>query len=74
MPPIVAERTILGDAWTAPFSAVGTVKKFIVFVFFVGDMLMSGRLALVGRAAIFDRFRPRESAGGPRHTDRRLRC
>ena len=39
------------------------LSAFIVFVFFVGDMLMSGRLFLVGALAIFDRLR-RDRNGG----------
>ena len=39
------------------FLLFGAVTGFIVIVFFVGDVLMSGRLVLVGAAAIFDRLR-----------------
>jgi len=35
------------------------VNSFIVLVFFVGDLLMSGRLVSVGALAMYDRFRRR---------------
>jgi cellulose synthase/poly-beta-1,6-N-acetylglucosamine synthase-like glycosyltransferase/peptidoglycan/xylan/chitin deacetylase (PgdA/CDA1 family)/spore germination protein YaaH len=44
------------------FSSAAFVTKFIVFVFFLGDILMSGRLILVGIFAIIDRFhKPRRN-------------
>lgn len=39
------------------FSTLAIVWGFIVFVFFVGDVLMSARLILVGLFAIIDRLR-----------------
>ena len=51
------ERAYLGAVDSAGFLVFGAVNTFIVFVFFVGDLLMSGRLVLVGAAAIFDRLR-----------------
>ncbi|HVP65428.1 MAG TPA: glycosyltransferase [candidate division Zixibacteria bacterium] len=41
------------------FTIFGAVSGFIVFVFFVGDVLMSVRLISVGSLAIADRFRRR---------------
>jgi cellulose synthase/poly-beta-1,6-N-acetylglucosamine synthase-like glycosyltransferase/peptidoglycan/xylan/chitin deacetylase (PgdA/CDA1 family)/spore germination protein YaaH len=52
------------------FSGVQIVGDFIVMVFFLGDILMSARLVIVGVLAIIDRFRkPRSqpsSAYNPR--------
>ena len=39
------------------FSGLAFFGKFIVFVFFIGDVLMSARLLLIGVLAIIDRLR-----------------
>ncbi len=39
------------------FSTLATIGYFIVMVFFVGDVLMSARLVLVGLFAVIDRLR-----------------
>ncbi|HTA78907.1 MAG TPA: glycosyltransferase [Terracidiphilus sp.] len=39
------------------FSTLAAIGNFIVFVFFVGDILMSARLVLVGLFAVIDRLR-----------------
>ena len=39
------------------FSTLAVIGNFIVFVFFIGDVLMSARLVLVGVFAIIDRLR-----------------
>jgi cellulose synthase/poly-beta-1,6-N-acetylglucosamine synthase-like glycosyltransferase/peptidoglycan/xylan/chitin deacetylase (PgdA/CDA1 family)/spore germination protein YaaH len=57
MPPISRNERIWTMVDSAGFLIFGAVNTFIVFVFFVGDILMSGRLVLVGAAAIFDRLR-----------------
>jgi cellulose synthase/poly-beta-1,6-N-acetylglucosamine synthase-like glycosyltransferase/peptidoglycan/xylan/chitin deacetylase (PgdA/CDA1 family)/spore germination protein YaaH len=46
-------------AWpdAVAFSALAIIFNFIVFVFFIGDVLMSARLVLVGIFAIIDRLR-----------------
>ncbi len=51
------------SAWVASlnFSLLGFLQSFIIFVFFVGDLLMSGRLVLVGALAIYDRVRRRDA-------------
>jgi cellulose synthase/poly-beta-1,6-N-acetylglucosamine synthase-like glycosyltransferase/peptidoglycan/xylan/chitin deacetylase (PgdA/CDA1 family)/spore germination protein YaaH len=57
MPPISRNERLWAMVDSAGFLIFGAVNSFIVFVFFVGDILMSGRLVLVGVAAIFDRLR-----------------
>ncbi len=57
MPPISRNERLWATVDSAGFLIFGAVNTFIVFVFFVGDILMSGRLVLVGAAAIFDRLR-----------------
>jgi len=45
------------------FSGLALFGKFLVFVFFVGDVLMSARLLLIGALAIIDRLlRPHRAA------------
>ena len=46
------------------FSALAIIGQFIVFVFFVGDVLMSARLILVGLFAIIDRLIPHRRVSG----------
>ncbi len=67
MPPITTN-----ERWAAwidglSFSMFGFISAFIIFVFFVGDVLMSGRLVLVGTLAIFDRFHRRKTTFDPNY-------
>ena len=57
MAPISRNERFWALVDSAGFLIFGAVNTFIVFVFFVGDVLMSGRLVCVGAAAIFDRLR-----------------
>jgi peptidoglycan-N-acetylglucosamine deacetylase len=41
------------------------LAQFIVLVFFLGDVLMSGRLLIIGALATFDRLRTPAPVGGP---------
>ncbi|HKW16054.1 MAG TPA: glycosyltransferase [Terriglobales bacterium] len=58
MPPIA--RNELWSAWLTwlGFWMYGTGLRTIAFIFFIGDLLMIGRLLFVGAFAIYDRFRP----------------
>jgi cellulose synthase/poly-beta-1,6-N-acetylglucosamine synthase-like glycosyltransferase/peptidoglycan/xylan/chitin deacetylase (PgdA/CDA1 family) len=47
------------------FSLFGLLQSFIIFVFFVGDVLMSARLIVVGVLAIYDRYRRRNTSFDP---------
>ena len=60
MPPISTNER--WSAWvdSLNFSLFGAVQYFIIFVFFVGDVLMTGRLLLIGVLAIYDRWRRRD--------------
>ncbi len=65
MPPITTN-----ERWTAwvdsiSFSLFGLLSGFIIFVFFVGDVLMSGRLVLIGALAVYDRFHRRNTKPDP---------
>ena len=54
----------LWSAWLTllAFWMYGAVYKFIVLVFFLGDLLMTGRLLFVGALALYDRLRATRSA------------
>jgi peptidoglycan-N-acetylglucosamine deacetylase len=47
------------------FSGVQIVGRFIVLVFFVGDILMAARLILIGLLAVFDRLRTPHAKASP---------
>ncbi len=52
------------ERWSAQLTGLGfwlfdAVERFIVLVFFIGDLLMTGRLLFVGALAIYDRVRHR---------------
>ncbi len=61
MPPISTNERWAAWVDSLSFGMFGLVSSLIIFVFFVGDVLMSGRLVLVGTLAIFDRFHRRKS-------------
>ena len=57
MPPLPFWQKVRALPDSIAFSAVAIVGNFIVLVFFVGDILMSARLLVVGLLAIIDRLR-----------------
>ncbi len=57
MPPLSANERWSARIDRLGFSIFGFITAAIVFVFFIGDILMSARLLLVGALAIFDRLR-----------------
>ncbi len=63
MPPIAPNERFWARVDATGFWLLSTVNSFIVLVFFVGDLLMSGRLVFVGALAIYDRFRRRGTDG-----------
>jgi peptidoglycan-N-acetylglucosamine deacetylase len=61
MPPLSTS-----ERWSAELTGLGfwlwdAVLRFIVIVFFFGDLLMTGRLVFVGVLAIYDRVRQRNA-------------
>ena len=52
------------------FFGLASFNHFVVSVFFIGDVLMSARLILIGLFAIVDRFRRRKSYAGPDYQPR----
>ena len=57
MPPITFWQYLRAVPDSIAFSSAALVTQFIVLVFFVGDILMSARLIIVGLLAIIDRLR-----------------
>jgi peptidoglycan-N-acetylglucosamine deacetylase len=65
MPPISTNERWAAWVDSLNFSLFGLLQSFIIFVFFVGDLLMSGRLVMVGALAIYDRLRRRNDGFDP---------
>ena len=61
MPTISSNEQFWAQVDAAGFWIFGTVNSFIVLVFFIGDILMTGRLVMVGSLAIFDRWHRRNA-------------
>ena len=57
MPPLTWRQFVRAIPDSIAFSALSIIGRFIVLVFFVGDVLMSARLIVVGVFAIIDRLR-----------------
>ena len=57
MPPLNFWQRVRAIPDSIAFSALDIIGGFIVMVFFVGDVLMSARLILVGLFAVIDRLR-----------------
>ncbi len=67
MPPISANERWASWVDGLNFSLFSLISSFIIFVFFVGDVLMSVRLVLIGALATFDRFRRRNAVVDPNY-------
>ncbi len=59
MPPLSPKLWWQARIDQAAFFAFSSLTHLVVFVFFVGDVLMSGRLLIIGVCALIDRFRAR---------------
>ena len=63
MPPLTFWQHLRSIPDSLAFSALDIIGNFIVMVFFVGDILMSARLIIVGLFAVIDRLvKPRRIA------------
>ena len=62
MPKISTLQYWRARADSVAFTVLGLFGHFIVYVFFVGDVLMSARLILIGVLAIIDRLRGHKAA------------
>jgi cellulose synthase/poly-beta-1,6-N-acetylglucosamine synthase-like glycosyltransferase/peptidoglycan/xylan/chitin deacetylase (PgdA/CDA1 family) len=64
MPPISPRMRWQARIDAVAFFFYGFFRHFVVDVFFIGDVLMSGRLVLVGILALIDRIRRRRTPPG----------
>jgi cellulose synthase/poly-beta-1,6-N-acetylglucosamine synthase-like glycosyltransferase/peptidoglycan/xylan/chitin deacetylase (PgdA/CDA1 family)/spore germination protein YaaH len=55
---------------TVAFFFISFFNHFVIDVFFIGDVLMSGRLLIIGLLAIIDRFRKRKDFSTPGYQPR----
>ena len=61
MPPLTPHQRWQARADSITFFLIGFFNNFVVAVFFVGDILMSGRLIIIGAFALIDRLRTRKN-------------
>jgi len=70
MPPLNPHQRWQARVDSIAFFVWAFFNHFVVAVFFVGDILMSARLIIIGVFAVIDRFRRRTSMGGPDYAPR----
>jgi cellulose synthase/poly-beta-1,6-N-acetylglucosamine synthase-like glycosyltransferase/peptidoglycan/xylan/chitin deacetylase (PgdA/CDA1 family)/spore germination protein YaaH len=70
MPPIKGRQRYLAVVDAIAFLLISFFNHFVIGVFFVGDILMSGRLIIIGLFAIIDRFRKRNDFSTPDYNPR----
>ncbi|ACO32543.1 MULTISPECIES: glycosyltransferase [Acidobacterium] len=64
MPPIKSSQRWQARIDAVAFFFIAFFYRFLIFVFFVGDVLMSGRLLIIGLFALIERFRTRRIPPG----------
>jgi peptidoglycan-N-acetylglucosamine deacetylase len=67
MPPLTSRQRWQARADSVTFFFYSFFHYFVVGVFFVGDVLMSGRLIIIGIFAIIDRLRKRKNYATPEY-------
>jgi cellulose synthase/poly-beta-1,6-N-acetylglucosamine synthase-like glycosyltransferase/peptidoglycan/xylan/chitin deacetylase (PgdA/CDA1 family)/spore germination protein YaaH len=70
MPPLTPHQRWQARADSITFFLIGFFNNFVVAVFFVGDILMSGRLIIIGIFAVIDRLRTRKNFAAPDYAPR----
>jgi len=70
MPPLTFWQHVRSLPDSIAFSALDIIANFIVLVFFVGDILMSARLLIVGLFAVIDRLIKRRPIASPGYCPR----
>jgi cellulose synthase/poly-beta-1,6-N-acetylglucosamine synthase-like glycosyltransferase len=70
MPKLTFQQYLRALPDSIAFSGLAIIGKFIVLVFFLGDILMSARLLLVGLFAIIDRLRRPHRKASPGYNPR----
>ena len=71
MPPLTTRRDRF-SAWidSITFFFISFFNHFVIYVFFIGDVLMSARLIIIGVCAIIDRLRKRKDFSTPDYNPR----
>ncbi len=67
MPALTPRQRWQARADSVTFFLIGFFNNFVVGLFFVGDVLMSARLIIIGICAIIDRLRRRKSYATPEY-------
>ena len=70
MPPLNQHQLWQARVDMVAFFVWAFFNHFVVAVFFVGDILMSARLIIIGLFAVIDRFRKRRNFAGPEYAPR----
>ncbi len=70
MPPLTFMQKLRALPDSIAFTGVALFAKFVFMVFFLGDILMSARLLLVGILAVIDRLRKPGRAAAPGYNPR----
>jgi peptidoglycan-N-acetylglucosamine deacetylase len=70
MPPLTKDQRWQARVDAIAFAVWAFFNHFVVAVFFVGDVLMSARLIIIGIFAVIDRFRKRKNYAGPDYNPR----
>ena len=65
MPALTSRQRWQARADSVAFFIWALFGQFVIFVFYVGDVLMSARLIIIGVCAIIDRLRKRRNFAGP---------
>ena len=70
MPSLTPQQRWQARADSIAFFLFGFFNNFVVGVFFVGDILMSARLIIIGVCAVIDRVRKRKNYATPEYAPR----
>lgn len=70
MPPLTSKQQWQARADSVAFFLFGFFNNFVVGVFFIGDVLMSARLIVIGICAVIDRLRARKNFASPQYAPR----
>jgi cellulose synthase/poly-beta-1,6-N-acetylglucosamine synthase-like glycosyltransferase len=70
MPPLNRRQLWQARVDSIAFFVWAFFNHFVIAVFFVGDILMSARLIIIGVFAVIDRFRKRKNFAGPDYAPR----
>ncbi|HEV2618338.1 MAG TPA: glycosyltransferase [Acidobacteriaceae bacterium] len=70
MPPLNRHQRWIARVDSVAFFVWAFFNHFVIAVFFVGDILMSARLLIIGVFAVIDRLRKRKNFAGPDYAPR----